>query len=120
MPLYGWEWPTESEHPGSVALGRARLLTYTETPQHLMPNDRLAATALVRRHGLRRDGEETPYYVHRDGVQWRQGWFEDLHSLTHKLAAERVEGYAGLAFFPLGYDRGEVVEAMLRWWSAAR
>jgi hypothetical protein len=53
-------------------------------------------------------------------VQWRQGWFEDLHSLTHKLAAERAAGYAGLAFFPLGYDRGEVVEAMLRWWGAAR
>jgi hypothetical protein len=120
VPLYGWEWPTESEHPGSVALGRARLVTYTETPPQLMPNDRLAATALVRRHGLRRDGEETPYYVHRDGVQWRQGWFEDLHSLTHKLAAERAAGYAGLAFFPMGYDRGEVVEAMLRWWDAAR
>jgi hypothetical protein len=120
VPLYGWEWPTESEQPGAAALGRARLVTYTETPPTLMPNDRLAATTLVRRHGLRRDAEETPYYAYLDGAQWRQGWFEDLESLTRKLAPERAAGYAGLAFFPLGYDRDEVVEGMLRWWGAAR
>jgi hypothetical protein len=37
-------------------------------------------------------------------------------SLTHKLASERSRGYAGLAFFPVGYDEGEIVQAMLRWW----
>jgi hypothetical protein len=45
-----------------------------------------------------------------------QGWFEDVASLTRKLAPERSQGYAGLAFFALGYDKGEIVEAMLRWW----
>jgi len=116
VPLYGWEWPSASEHPGAAALGRARLVTYAETPAALMPNDRLAATALAARHGLRRDEEDTPYYAYRDGAQWRQGWFEDLRSLTRKLAPERALGYAGLAFFPLGYDRGEVLGPMLKWW----
>lgn len=120
VPLYGWEWPSDSEHPGAAALGRARLLTYHETPPALMPNDRLAATTLAKRHGLRRDAEETPYYAYRDGGQWRQGWFEDLRSLTRKLAPERAQGYAGLAFFPLGYDKGEIVDAMLAWWKAGR
>jgi len=118
VPLYGWEWPSAAEHPGAAALGRGRLLTYAETPAALMPNDRLAATVLAARHGLRRDAEETPYYAYRDGGRWRQGWFEDLHSLTRKLAPERALGYAGPAFFPLGYDRGELVGALLRWWSA--
>jgi hypothetical protein len=81
-----------------------------------MPNDRLAATELARQHGLRRDREHTPYYVYRNGAHWVQGWYEDLASLTRKLAPERPQGYAGLAFFPLGYDKGEIVEAMLRWW----
>jgi spore germination protein YaaH len=120
VPLYGWEWVADSEHPGAATRGRARLLTYTETPQELMPNDRLAASQLARQYGLRRDGEDTPYYAYRDGTQWKQGWFEDLRSLTRKLAPERAQGYAGLAFFPLGYDNGEIIEPMLRWWAAAR
>ena len=82
-----------------------------------MPNDRLAASALAREHGLRRDAEETPYYAYADGAHWKQGWYEDVRSLTRKLARERTQGYAGLAFFPLGYDKGEIVEPMLRWWA---
>jgi spore germination protein YaaH len=117
VPLYGWEWPCDSERPGAATRGRARLLSYTHTPRELMPNDRLAATALAREHGLRRDDEGSPYYAYRDGKLWRQGWFEDVASLTRKLAPERTQGYAGLAFFPLGYDQGEVVEGMLRWWA---
>ncbi len=117
VPLYGWEWPADSEHPGAASRGRARLLTYTDTPPMLMPNDRLAASALAREHGLRRDAEETPYYAYADGAHWKQGWYEDVRSLTRKLAHERTQGYAGLAFFPLGYDKGEIVEPMLRWWS---
>lgn len=117
VPLYGWEWDADSEHPGASTRGRARLLTYNETPPELMPNDRLAASALAREHGQRRDAEETPYYAYRDGAQWRQGWYEDVHSLTRKLAHERAQGYAGLAFFPLGYDKGEIVEPMMGWWA---
>jgi spore germination protein YaaH len=117
VPLYGWEWPATSEHPGAGTRGRARLLTFTDTPAQLMPEDRLAASALARAHGLQRDAEETPHYAYRDGTQWRQGWYEDVQSLTRKLAPEREQGYAGLAFFPLGYDQGEIVGPMLRWWA---
>jgi hypothetical protein len=118
VPLYGWEWPSESDRPGAAARGRARLLTFAPTPESLMPEDRLAATELARLHGLRRDGEHTPYYAYREGEHWVQGWFEDVASLMRKLAPERSQGYAGLAFFALGYDKGEIVEAMLRWWRA--
>jgi hypothetical protein len=120
VPLYGWEWPSDSERPGAPTRGRARLLTFTETPQELMPNDRLAASVLARQHGLRRDDEDTPYFAYRDAAGWKQGWFEDLRSLSRKLAPERAQGYAGLAFFPLGYDGGEIVDAMLRWWAQPR
>ena len=119
VPLYGWQWQCASERPGAAALAKARLLTYAETPPWLMPNDRLAATTLAMRHGLRRDGEHTPYYAYRDNGRWVQGWYEDLTSLEHKLGPERSRGYAGLAFFPLGYDAGEIVEPLLRWWRAA-
>jgi hypothetical protein len=118
VPLYGWEWPSETDRPGAAARGRAKLLTFAPTPESLMPDDRLAASELARLHGLRRDGEHTPYYAYRDGERWVQGWFEDLASLMRKLAPEQNRGYAGLAFFALGYDKGEIVEAMMRWWRA--
>ena len=116
IPLYGWQWPSTSPDPGASALGPAKLLTYASTPRELMPNDRLAASELARQHGLRRDAEHTPYYAYRDGEHWVQGWYEDLESLTRKLAPERTQPYGGLAFFPLGYDHGQVVEPLLRWW----
>ncbi|OLE19544.1 MAG: hypothetical protein AUG50_03460 [Betaproteobacteria bacterium 13_1_20CM_3_63_8] len=65
------------------------------------------------------DREHTPYYAYRNGTHWIQGWYEDLPSLMRKLTPERTQGYAGLAFFPLGYDKGELIEAMLRWWRSA-
>jgi Glycosyl hydrolases family 18 len=116
VPLYGWQWQSDAEHPGSAALGPAKLLTYAQTPRELMPNDRLAASELARQHGLRRDEEHTPYYAYREGEHWVQGWYEDFASLTRKLAPERTQAYAGLAFFPLGYDHGAIVEPLLRWW----
>ncbi len=116
VPLYGWQWPSESAQPGAATRGTATLLTYAGTPSALMPENRLVATELAKIHGLRRDREHSPYYAYRDGAQWVQGWYEDLPSLTRKLAPERGQAYAGLAFFPLGYDKGEIVEAMLRWW----
>ena len=118
VPLYGWQWASASERPGAAAQAKARLLTYAETPAALMPNDRLAARTLARRYGLRRDSEQTPYYAYRDNGHWVQGWYEDFTSLTSKLGPERQRGYAGLAFFPLGYDAGEIVEPLLGWWRA--
>jgi hypothetical protein len=119
VPLYGWQWPSASDRPGAAARSKARLLTFAATPPALMPNDRLVATELAKLHGLRRDAEHTPYYAYRDGQQWHQGWYEDLESLTRKLALERSGGYAGLAFFPIGYDKGRIVQDLLRWWRSA-
>ena len=115
VPLYGWEWRAAGGSPGAKTMGEGKLLTYAETPARLMPDDRKVATDLARQHGLRRDGEHTPYYSYAEGGAWVQGWYEDMESLTRKLAPERGRGY-GLAFFPLGYDRNAIVEPLIRWW----
>lgn len=120
VPLYGREWPSDSDQPGARSRGEGALLTFAPTPQELMPKDRRVATDLARRYGLRRDGESTPYYAYYDGRHWNQGWYEDYSSLTRKLGPERAAGYAGLAFFALGYDQGRLVHAMLHWWRARR
>ena len=118
VPLYGWEWGADSETPGAKVTAEGRLLTYAPTPARLMPDDRKVATDLARQHGLRRDGEHTPYYSYAGSGAWVQGWYEDMESLTHKLAPDRGRGY-GLAFFPLGYDRNAIVDPLLQWWRSA-
>ena len=115
IPLYGWEWRAASETPGAKITGEGRLLTYAQTPARLMPDDRKVATDLARQHGSRRDAERTPYYAYAEGGSWLQGWYEDMASLTRKLAPDRGRGY-GLAFFPLGYDGNAIVEPLLEWW----
>lgn len=117
VPLYGWEWRAASESPGAKVTDEGRLLTYAQTPARLMPDDRKVATDLAREHGLHRDAEHTPYYSYADAGAWVQGWYEDMESLTRKLAPDRGRGY-GLAFFPLGYDRNAIVEPLLQWWRA--
>ena len=57
------------------------------------------------------DDELTP------GQRKGGGLHQNLFDGEGKLAPEREQGYAGLAFFPLGYDQGEIVEPMLHWWS---
>jgi len=118
VPLYGWEWRAKSGGTGAPTTGRGQLLTYAETPARLMPENRKAAIDLARKHGVKRDAERTPYYAYAENGTWVQGWYEDMESLTHKLAAERGRGY-GLAFFPLGYDQNAIVEPLLQWWRAA-
>ena len=115
VPLYGWEWRANAAAPGAKITAPGRLLTYAETPARLMPDDRKVATDIARQHGLLRDAEHTPYYSYGDGDEWVQGWYEDMESLTRKLAPDRGRGY-GLAFFPLGYDRNAIVEPLLQWW----
>jgi len=73
VPLYGWQWPSASDQPGAAARGKARLLTFAETPAALMPNDRLVATELAKVHGLRRDAEHTPYYAYQEGSNGIKG-----------------------------------------------
>ena len=46
------------------------------------------------------------------------GWFEDWWSLQVKADWIVKQGLGGIAFFPLGYDRGVLVETLLSRWPA--
>lgn len=114
-PLYGIEWPTTTDRPGSATRGAGRPMTMEPVPAWRLPDIRLDARTASReaaaRRGLRRDADTgQPYYVGRDsagGVV--QGWFEDAESVAEKAAFVRREGLAGLVFFPLGYDDAALV-----------
>lgn len=113
FPLYGYEWPTETDAPGSKTRGAGQTITYRPVPAALTPNIQVSALARVAAYGARRDPQSgSPYYAYRDSTGgWVQGWFEDAESLREKLAFVRRERLGGLVFFPLGYDAAELVRS---------
>ncbi|UCC25981.1 MAG: hypothetical protein JSU98_02555 [Gemmatimonadales bacterium] len=108
VPLYGYQWPTETELPGSPTRGEG-VAAPLAAPVSVLPNSPRAWREAAR-HGTQRDPESgIPYYVFRDaGGGWVQGWFEDRQSLREKLEFVRAHGLAGVALFPLAYATADV------------
>jgi spore germination protein YaaH len=105
VPMYGYQWPTETDQPGSATRGEAVEVLLASPPGVLPELPR--ARDQVDRHGLRRDQESgTPYYAFQDDTGWHQGWFEDAESLRAKYAFVRERGLGGVALFPLAYGDG--------------
>jgi spore germination protein YaaH len=102
IPLYGYEWPSESDRPGARTRGRGRVVPLA-APENVLP-ELPRALEQAALHGLRRDEVSgTPYYAFRDESGWWQGWFEDSQSLRSKYRFVRERGLGGVALFPLAY-----------------
>lgn len=102
VPMYGYEWPADTDEPGATTRGQAREIVLAPGPD--VAPELLRAPEQVRRHGQRRDPVSgSPYYVFRDQSGWHQGWFEDAQSLRDKYAFVRRRGLGGVALFPLAY-----------------
>ena len=111
VPLYGYEWPAETDIPGSQTFGPAVPLPITAPPGVLPGMPRAREQAEI--YGVRRDAESgSPYYVFGDGVSWFQGWFEDEESLDAKYAFVRERGLGGVALFPLAYGDASLWERL--------
>lgn len=114
VPLYGYEWPTETAEAGSATQGVGVGVPLVAPPGLLPELPR--AWEQAERHGLQRDPVSgTPWYAYRDPAgTWVQGWFEDRESLLAKYRFVRREGLAGVAFFPLAYGDPRVWEDLRR------
>ena len=107
VPLYGYEWPTDGDEPGSTTRSQGNEILIAPPPD-VMP-ELVRASLVAQRVGLLRDYEsDSPYYVYRDQGGWRQGWFEDAQSLRAKYAFVREHGLGGVAIFPLAYGNDEM------------
>ncbi|MDT8340907.1 MAG: glycosyl hydrolase family 18 protein [Longimicrobiales bacterium] len=107
-PLYGYEWPTESDEPGAATRGPG-VPVPLDAPEGVLTGAP-RARAQAERHGARRDPESgSPWYAYRDAEGgWIQGWYDDARSLAEKLAFVREAGLGGLALFPLSYGTDAV------------
>ena len=80
VPLYGYEWPTETDEPGATTRGQAVEIVLAP-PAGIVP-ELTRAPAVAEAQGVRRDPiSGSPYYAYSDQSGWHQGWFEDSESL---------------------------------------
>ena len=54
------------------------------------------------------------YQFKRKNGEFVEGWFEDERAIRRKSDYLEDEKLGGMAFFPLGYDGGQLVELFLR------
>lgn len=102
VPLFGYEWLTDSDEPGATTRGQG-VEVLLAPPSDVLP-ELVRAPEQAARHGLRRDVQSgSPYYAFQDQSGWHQGWFEDAESLRAKYAFVRERGLGGVALFPLAY-----------------
>lgn len=107
VPLFGYEWPVESEERGAPTRGVATTVPFVAPPEVLPELPRARASA--DEHGFERDPQSgTAWYRFETPDGWRQGWFDDAVSLAEKYDFVRRNGLGGIALFPLAYGDEEI------------
>ena len=109
LPLYGFEWRTNSGDRGSQTILYAddQVLTKTVMIDEAVRN--------ARKYGYLWDEEtETPWYRYEENGQWHQGWFDDVCSLRLKYRLALHNELRGIGFWALGYE-GDYTEVYAAW-----
>lgn len=116
FPLYGYEWPVKTGKLRAPTSGKGVKTFFAAVPEGDGPEVHVNVQERVRQFGATHDpvsGSSHYQFKRKDG-KFVEGWFEDWWSLARKVDYLVSERLGGLAFFPLGYDRGELVEYFLR------
>lgn len=111
FPLFGYEWPVSPCEPRGERRGAGAITTFAPTTEARMPQIRINVRDRVMAYGATHDpATGSAYYIVSEGEgRCRVGWFEDWWTLQAKLDWVRERQMAGVAFFPLGYDQGDLV-----------
>jgi spore germination protein len=118
FPLYGYEWTVPSCLARGDTRGAGETTTLMPMAAGLLPQVQANVRDRVARHGARLETTSGSLYyrfVAPTGV-CTVGWFEDSVSLGLKsdwIASQKI---GGIAFFPLGYDQGELLRIQLARW----
>ncbi len=100
IPLYGYEWPVDSPTK------HARVVPSSRSPE-VSSYRRSLETLAAKNASLNfDDSSKSPWFAYFDSdtATYRQVWFENETSLSHKLDLVNAKSLAGIAFFALGYE----------------
>lgn len=116
FPTYGYEWAVQPCAPRGKRVAPGETTTFERVNLPLSPQLRNSVVGRVLAHGAHYDAESgsAHYLIKGQDGSCVVGWFEDWWTLQRKLDWAMQEQLAGVAFFPLGYDRAELVALAAR------
>jgi spore germination protein YaaH len=121
FPTYGYEWKVKPCGPRGRRVGPGESTVFGRFASPLSPKLRISIQDRVLAHGAQYDlGTGSAHYLFetKDGT-CVVGWFEDWWTLHRKLDWIEQQQVAGIVFFPLGYDQGQLIVPTARRWRAA-
>lgn len=116
FPLYGYEWEVKGQTPRSETIGSGVTTSFALLPDGLLPDIQFNVLERVKKYGASHDpvSGSSYYQFKRKNGEFVEGWFEDMRTLKLKSDYLDEEKLGGVAFFPLGYDGGQLVDSFLR------
>jgi spore germination protein YaaH/PKD repeat protein len=103
LPLYGWDWSTQSSDKNSNTLGSAIAVTINNAVLNAKTYGRLWD-----------DNTQTPWYRYIQNNVWHQCWFDDVSSLSLKYRLALQSKMGGIGFWALG-DEGQYTDIYKAW-----
>jgi len=95
LPYYGYDWSVIGSEPNSptTGLGLARIYATAEP--------------MAQNFGYMWNNQShTAWFSYQEGLEWRQCWYDDSLSLSHKYQFAIDHQIAGVGIWALGYDDG--------------
>ena len=116
FPLYGYEWEVRGPAPRSETIGSGVTTSFAPLPEGVVPAIQFNILDRTRKYGSTHDpvSGSSYYQFRRRNGEFVEGWFEDVRGLTRKSDYLEDEKLGGVAFFPLGYDGGQLIDSFLR------
>ena len=95
LPYYGYDWPVIDNSLNSFTTGSGLARTYS------------SAEPMAQNLGYIWNNESsTAWFPYQDALEWRQCWYDDSLSLSHKYQFAIDNQLAGVGIWALGYDNG--------------
>ena len=115
FPFYGYEWQVKGQTPRSETIGSGVITSYAPLPATVLPDIQINILERVRRYGATHDSASgsSYYQFKRKNGEFVEGWFEDVQGLKRKADYLESEKLEGIAFFPLGYDDGKLMDSLI-------
>jgi len=90
---YGYDWPVVSQARKAATAGSGSSGTYA------------VLEAKAQQYGKQWDAvSKSPWFSYQSGSQWRQAWYDDSLSLSHKYAMAKAKNLAGIGMWALSYE----------------
>jgi spore germination protein len=116
FPLYGYEWEVRGPAPRSETIGSGVTTSFAPLPEGVVPDIQFNILERTKKYGSSHDpvSGSSYYQFKRKNGEFVEGWFEDAKTLKRKSDYLDDEKLGGIAFFPLGYDNGQLIDSFLR------